>query len=268
MVIAVTAGVGLASAAVGAYSSSQASGAASKAANQSAKLQQEQAYQSALRLDPYNTFGVSAGQQLQDLNTKGFNNGGVDWLSMANSVIPTANNMGDLTKTPGYQFNLQQGLQATQNAAAAKGLGVSGAALKGAATYATGLADSTYQNQFNNQQTKYQDYMNLNTGQQANNMNLYNRLAGTETIGENAAAQTGAQGVEAANNAGNYLNQAGQAQAAGSMGISNAITGSANNAINQYQQQNYLDKLTGGGSSIYAPNSASVTGNTIMSAYG
>jgi hypothetical protein len=66
----------------------------------------------------------------------------------------------ELVQTPGYQFNLSQGLRAAQNSAAARGLGVSGAALRGAANYATGLADSTYQNQFANQQTLWQDQVN------------------------------------------------------------------------------------------------------------
>jgi len=88
---------------------------------------------------------------------------------------PPPMTQAQLEATPGYQFNLSQGLKAAQSAAAAKGLGVSGAALKGASTYATGLADSTYQNQFNNAQQIYTDLFNnaqtgytdaFNTGQQ------------------------------------------------------------------------------------------------------
>jgi hypothetical protein len=148
-----------------------------------------------------------------------------------------------LQATPGYQFNLSQGLESTQNAAAARGLGVSGASLKGAATYATGLADSTYQNQFNNAQTNMQDYLNLNTGQQANAMNQYNQLAGTAGIGENAAAQTGVAGTQSAAAAGNYLNAAGQATAAGTVGVGTAAT----NAANNYVSYNLLQGLTGTG---------------------
>jgi hypothetical protein len=54
-----------------------------------------------------------------------------------------------LEATPGYQFTLQQGLKAVQNSAAARGLGSSGMAQRGAAEYTTGLADTTWQNVYN-----------------------------------------------------------------------------------------------------------------------
>ena len=50
---------------------------------------------------------------------------------------PPAMTQADLEATPGYQFTLSQGLKAVQNSAAARGLGLSGAALKGATDYAT-----------------------------------------------------------------------------------------------------------------------------------
>lgn len=45
--------------------------------------------------------------------------------------------------TPGYQFMLQQGLKDTQSGYAAKGLGSSGAAIKGGAEFETNLAQTT-----------------------------------------------------------------------------------------------------------------------------
>ena len=53
-----------------------------------------------------------------------------------------------LESLPGYKFTREQGLQGVQNAASARGLGVSGAALKSAAQYSTGLADSTWKDLF------------------------------------------------------------------------------------------------------------------------
>jgi len=117
-------------------------------------------------------------------------------------------------QTPGYQFNLTQGLKATQNSAAARGLGSSGAALKGAATFATGLADSTYQNQFNNAVT--------------NQTNAYNKLKGLVDLGENAAAQTGTAGTSAANTAAGAQIGAGNAQAAAANATGGAISSAAN----------------------------------------
>lgn len=55
---------------------------------------------------------------------------------------------GDLTKDPGYQFQLDQGLQALDRSNASRGNYYSGAALKDAAGYAQGLADQTAQDAY------------------------------------------------------------------------------------------------------------------------
>lgn len=142
-------------------------------------------------------------------------------------TAPITMDEATLRQTPGYQFNLNQGLKSTQNGAAARGLGSSGAALKGAATYATGLADSTYQNQFNNANT--------------NKLNAYNFLSGVGTMGENAAAQSGQIGATGAANAGNSLIAGGTAQAAGTTGAANSLTNAANSYLGYtLSQQNPL----------------------------
>lgn len=114
-----------------------------------------------------------------------------------------------LEKTPGYQFNLTQGLKATQNAAAARGLGLSGAALKGAASYATGLADNTYQNQFANALT--------------NQTNQFNRLLGLQGQGQNAAAGLGGFAQSTGENLANTLIGGAKAQAGSQIAGSNAL---------------------------------------------
>jgi hypothetical protein len=218
---------------------------AAKAAEKAAELQHEQYLQTRADLLPYNTAGQSVLGDLTTLAKSGPYGGGTNYLAMAEANLPMNMTQEQLEKTPGYQFNLSQGLKATQSAAAARGLGVSGAALKGAATYATGLADSTYQNQFANAQQRFSDILNLNTGQQANLTNQYNRLAGVATLGENAAAQTGVAGTAAANAAGNYTTQAGLANAAGFTGASNALTGGINNYLAYNALQNALKPSSG-----------------------
>lgn len=104
-----------------------------------------------------------------------------------------------LAKTPGYQFTRQQGLESVENSYAARGLGASGAAMKGAEQFATGLADQTYEERLG-------DYM---------------KLAG---MGQNAAAGTGAFGLQATTNAGNFLTSGAAASAAGAVGSANAWT--------------------------------------------
>jgi hypothetical protein len=123
-----------------------------------------------------------------------------------------------LEALPGYQFTRTQGLKAVQNSAAARGLGVSGASYKGAANFATGLADSTY-------------------GAQVN------RLLDAVRVGESAAAQTGTFGTAAASSIGNNLIGAGNAAAGGIIGSANAISGGVNNL----SQLLLLNKILGSG---------------------
>lgn len=190
------------------------SNAQASAATNAANLQQQQYQQTRADLAPYNQAGQAATKSLT--------------AQLPSLTAPITVDQATLNQTPGYQFDLNQGLKSVQNSAAARGLGSSGAAMKGAASYATGLADSTYQNQFN-------DIL-------ASRQNTYNMLSGQQSIGENAAAQTGSIGSNLAQGAANSLTQAGTATAAGLNGAASA----ASNGINSYlgyslsQQQNPL----------------------------
>jgi hypothetical protein len=288
------AAIGVVGAGISAEGASSAAGAQSGAAKNAA-AQNLAMYQNGYNtLNPYVQLGNNAYNQLTDDANGGalysYANYRSPYLTQAGQNVPGQINLpnapnlpsapqpmtqAQLEATPGYQFNLSQGLKATQSAAAAKGLGVSGAALKGAATYATGLADSTYQNQFanaqqiysdmfnnaqqnytnqfntaqqgfTNQQQRYGDYLNLGSQDMANRQNQVNSLLNAAGIGENAAAQTGNQGIQSAANTGNFLTQAGQAQAAGSVGTANALTGALGGTFNQLQGQQNLYNYTGG----------------------
>lgn len=146
-------------------------------------------------------------------------------------AAPITMDEATLEQTPGYQFNLKQGLKSVQNSAAARGLGTSGAALKGAATFATGLADSTYQSQFANANT--------------NKQNAYNFLTGAAGQGENAAAQTGQFATATGQGVAQNTTNAGTALSAGIQGAGNALTTGANtvggyNFANELLQQGYV----------------------------
>ena len=169
-------------------------------------------------LSPYRQIGQTASDQLTS--------------RIGELTSPITMDQATLEKTPGYQFNLTQGQRAVTNSAAARGLVSSGAALKGAATFATGLADSTYQQQFNNAQT--------------NQANAYNRLKALVDTGENASAQTGTAGTAAANTAAGAQIGAGNAQAAGANATGGAIANTAN-GIGGYMA--YKGLYGGGGSS-------------------
>jgi len=129
--------------------------------------------------------------------------------NLPNLISPINMDQATLENTPGYQFTRTQGLKAIQNSAAARGLGSSGAAYKGAADYATGLADSTYQTQFGNAVT--------------NQTNAYNRLLSLAGLGENAAAGVGNAAVTTGQGIGNNMIGAGNAQAGSYIQGGNAI---------------------------------------------
>lgn len=110
---------------------------------------------------------------------------------------------------PGYAFELQQGQQAVSNAASAGSGAFSGAALKDLLKYSQGFARTGYNDAFNRYQT-----------QQGN---IFNRLAGLLTIGQNAASGVGTQGTALAGNAGQAVSNAGSAAGAGIVGAGNAL---------------------------------------------
>jgi hypothetical protein len=194
-------GAGVLGAGASIYGANKAAEAQTNAANQASALQQQQYQQTRSDLSPYRDIGGVASGQLTS--------------RLSDLTSPIVMDQATLEKTPGYQFNLTQGLKSVQNSAAARGLGTSGAALKGASTFATGLADSTYQNQFNNAVT--------------NQTNAYNRLKGLVDTGENAAAQTGVLGEKAAYNSGTAIVGAGNAQAAADNKTGTALSSLANN---------------------------------------
>ena len=225
---------GVASAGIGAIASTSAANTQANAEKSAANTMQQQYQQTRADLLPYNTAGQAATTALQ--STPAFN------------FSPTE---AQLEATPGYQFTLNQGLKATQNSNAARGLGVSGAAEKGAASYATGLADTTYQNQFANALNTYQ----TNLAKQQN-------LAST---GENAAAQTGNYGTQTAANIGSTAVGAANASAAGTIGAANAASSGIGSISNAYLYNSFLNPNTGG-ASIYTINPSTTGGGANIGA--
>jgi hypothetical protein len=228
-------GTSLISSGLGFLGSRNQANASREASNQQAMMQamalQQQAIQNQRNQDniaPYLATGSGAAGQLTNRLTE--------------LTSPIVMDQHALEQTPGYQFNLTQGLKATQSAAAARGLGVSGAALKGASTYATGLADSTYQNQFNN--------ANINQ------TNAFNRLYQTSALGSNAAVGAGTLGQANANAQSNILGNMGTTQAQGTLGAAaatnngyNAIGNGLNNLTSLYYMNNLFGNRGGSGGS-------------------
>lgn len=125
-------------------------------------------------------------------------------------------------QTPGYKFQLQQGEDALQNSAAARGGLLSGGTLAGLNNYAQGIASTNYQNTFNNALTQYQQaYQSFLNNQN----NTYQRLMGLSGQGLSAAGGAGnlISGIGGA--IGTLYGGQGAAQAAGTLGGANSLLG-------------------------------------------
>lgn len=145
---------------------------------------------------------------------------------------------GGFQASPGYQFQLGQGLQSVQNSAAARGGLAGGNTLKALQQYGTGLAN--------------QDWYNY-----------LSQLTTLSGVGENAAANLGNNAATSGANIGGALVGAGAANAAGTIGSANALAGgisgigtAANGGINNYLMYSLLNG--GGGNSLGAANNASL----------
>lgn len=211
--------------------SSNAAGAQKDAVNSANATQTAMYNQTRSDLAPFVQAGTGALGQLQQLT--GTNEGGNPLTAPLTAQFqPT---MEQLEATPGYKFSLDQLMKSTQNSYAAKGLGSSGAAIKGAQDRTLGLASTTYQQNLD-------DYLKQN-------LQTYNMLTGQATLGANAAAGQATAGSNTANQISSNTIGAGNAQAASYMTGANAITGAASNVSNTYLQQQMLSQLLARGGS-------------------
>lgn len=174
---------------------SKAAAAQTAASNASIASQNNIYNQNKELLDPYAVQGQKAYSTLNDL--LGVN--GADSSAISNT----------LENLPGYQFTRDQGLKATQGGYAARGLADSGGALKGAANYSNGLAQSNY----NNYATQLHDSAN---------------------IGVNAGSAIAGVGASTGQSIGNTQVGIGNANAAAANATGAAISGGANNALGGY----------------------------------
>jgi hypothetical protein len=137
-------------------SGAQAS-ATENAANSANATQLAMYNQNVARQQPFVTAGTGATTQEQNL------------LGL-NGQAAATNAMGEFTSSPGYQYQVQQGLSAIDNGAASNGTLRSGNTIRAEEGLGSNLAN--------------QDFSNY-----------YNRLAGLSSIGENAAANVGNAGT-------------------------------------------------------------------------
>ncbi|GBQ29799.1 hypothetical protein [Gluconacetobacter azotocaptans] len=211
MVTAITGGLGalgsIASGLTGADAASTAARQRASEFNAANQFQQGVYDQTRQDLSPYVSAGTNALYSLASLmglpgGSSGQGSGALDAYNQ-------------FTRTPYYQFPLQQGEQGLDQSAAAKGLALSGGQMNALQKYAQNYAG-----------TQFGNYMS--------------GLSGLAGMGSSAAGTVGSQGNQAAGDVLNALSGAGNATAQGTLGATGALQGGLGNA---------LALLAGGGSS-------------------
>ena len=210
-----------------------ANGIAKQTSDDQVALQREMFNKNVELQQPAINAGNTARNRL--LQLLGLSTGGAD-----NGSLMKDFSAADFKADPGYQFRLDQGQQALERSAAARGGLLSGAALKDANNFAQGQASQEWQAAY--------DRFNTN---RTNKMNPLLSLAGAA---QTASGALGAAGQNFANGAGaalsNYSATAGQnitgagnARASGYVGTANAINNGLSQGYNMYQQNQLMNML-------------------------
>ena len=131
-------------------------------------------------------------------------------------------------QSPGYQFQLAQGLDAAKSAAAAHGGLGNGSTLQALNNYGQGMANQDYQT-------------------------YLNRLQGVSAAGQSAAGMQSQAAQQYGQNGLSAMGSMGDARAAGIMGASNALAGGINNAISGFGYMQGNGGNNGGLGGMFAP---------------
>ncbi len=235
---AVTAAGSIASSEIGSSASKDAAKSQQAAAAQAEQTQKDELSAQQALVAPNVTLGQWSAEALG--NQLGITPGaGGQGQGVLTQTLPSWSPTEEqLQSTPGYQFTKQQGLEAAQNGFAAQGLASSGAAVKGATSYAEGLADTTYQQQFSN-------YLSTNQQTMANEAQIAGLLGNVAGSGQNAALGLGSLGSTAAGNTSSEQLASGAAQAAGTVGAANATSSGLSSAFSNLGSGVTLSSLLG-----------------------
>ena len=137
--------------------------------------------------------------------------------------------MNQYNADPGYAFRLAEGQKALERSAAARGGLISGGALKAAARFGQDMGSQEYTNAFNRYQTERQA-----------RLGPLQSLAG---VGQTAANTIGQYAGTYGTNVGNLMTSGAAAQAAGTIGQANALTGGLSTYLNYNQGNNLVNAL-------------------------
>lgn len=182
------------SAVVGAYSANKSAKAQSKAAQQASSSEERVA------LENIELQRELAEQQREDFEP--WRNAGEKALNNIWSGVKAGDfEVGDIdvTKDPGYQFRMDQGIEALDKSAAARGRLLSGAQQKGLTDYAQNVAS--------------QEYANAYAREADAKARKFNILSSLSSQGQASAAQQAGATSQLAQSSGNILSNLGQSQA-------------------------------------------------------
>lgn len=250
----ITAAAPLIGAGVSILGASKAASASNKASAQALALQQQQYQQARTDMQPYMQAGQGALNALQQRIVGGAGAGGADPGSFGATANPAYSQAAyqapdafsysadDYTQSPGYQWQLQQGLGAINSSQAHRGALNSGATLKSLASYAQGLAAqdfnaqrdyaagrydtdrdfsrNVYDTDANRARANYESDRGYLTGRYDTQTQNLNGLAG---MGQSAASGLVNAGTDMANASSQVLNNRGNTQS----GVWNGAAGNA-----------------------------------------
>ena len=210
------------SAAIGAVGANKASKAQAAAAGQAADTQLQATRETNEMLRDFRTEDIARFQPFYEGGQKAYNA-----LAFEAGLGDRPEGYEGFTKTPGYDFRMQQGRQAVEAGAAARHGLMSGAAQQALTQYGQDYGSNEYGNYLGRLGSLAASGQNAAGMQGAASQNF-----GTQ-IGQNmmAGGQAAAQGIA----------NAGNARAAGTIGMTNALTGGIGNAVGAWQYQNLLN---------------------------
>lgn len=227
------------SAIISSNASKSAASTQADAANRATAAQQDALAQQMELQKPFTTAGTTAVNQLSKMTQPGGE------ATKAFTYAPFSYNQ---YTDPGTQFRIQQGLNAMNATAAARGGLISGNALKAGQDYGQAQGSQEYGAAFN----RYlQNYANAQNTFQMNRNNLLDPLKFLTNIGQagasNQAANVGSFGAANAAN----ITGAANATAAGQIGSANAISNAIGQGIGQYNYNSALNRFAPQSQSAY-----------------
>ena len=168
---------------------------------------------------------------------------------------PMVNNLAELQATPGYQMQLQQGLQAINNSSAAKGGLLSGANEMALNNYAQNQAATGFQNAWQRAQTAYGNAFSQNLQGQQQTANVLGQQADLYNVAANQSNQ----------NVANYANASGVG-----LNAANALAGigQSSSISNAYQNLGNANAAAAGAPYAAIGQGIGNIGSSLGSAYG